>query len=229
MCGRYTLTTPLEALRRLFDFPQSPNFAPLYNVAPTMTVPIVRHAEGETELTPMRWGLVPYWAKDVSFGARAINARAETIANKPAFREAYVARRCLVPADGYYEWAGEGTLKRPYRIGLHSWEPFGLAGLWDEWRGPDGPVRSCTIVTTEPNELTRAIHDRMPVVLPKESHARWLDPANTTGEGLADLLAPFDSDAMAVYEVSARVNSVKNDSPDVIAVAFGARQGTLGL
>ncbi len=177
----------------------------------------------------MRWGLIPRWRKPEQKLPPAFNARAETLAERAMFRESFERRRCLVLADGYYEWAGDGTLKRPYRLGLHSWEPFGLAGLWDEWRGPDGPVRSCTIVTTEPNELTRPIHDRMPVVLPKESHARWLDPANTTGEGLADLLVPLNSDAMALYEVSARVNSVKNDSPDVIAAAFGARQGTLGL
>ncbi len=238
MCGRYTLTTPLEALRRLFDFPQSPNFAPLYNVAPTMAVPIVRHAQGETELTLMRWGLVPSWAKDISFGARAINARAETVATKPAFREAYVARRCLVPADGYYEWRAEGGVRQPYRMTLPDGGAMGFAGLWERWR-PHGAmgqstdtVISFTIVTVAARGPAAEIHDRMPLVVEPNDFDVWLGEGQLGPRDGARLLAPRTI-GFTLTRVSTRVNNARNDDsaciePDDTAPATPA-QGALPL
>ncbi len=232
MCVRFSLTLELEPLMDFFEMKSlefGVPYRPRYNVAPTDPV-LTYGADGPGTGHMMRWGFSPSPRRQREHSLPlAFNARAETLATNAMFRESFERRRCLVLADGYYEWVDEGKLKRPYRIGLASWEPFGFAALWDEWRGPDGPVRSCTIVTTVPNQLTRAIHDRMPVVLPTETHERWLDPVNTTGEGLADLLAPLDSDAMALYEVSTRVNSVKNDTPDLIDAVSAERQGRLGL
>ena len=228
MCGRYSLTTPSEAMRRLFGFVNPlPNLPPRYNIAPTQAVPIVRlvsrehaahHGENrERELVQVRWGLIPFWAKDASIGAKMINARAESIAAKPAFRQAFKSRRCLVPADGFYEWQAGPKGKRPYRIELkgergESSPLFAFAGLWERWeKSPDGlPVESCTIVTTEANALLRPIHERMPVILGSTDHATWLDPdaAARTAEAL---LKPYAAEAMQIYPISTRINSVRFD------------------
>ena len=233
MCGRYSLTTPVEALRRLFDFPEQPNLAPRYNIAPTQQVAAVRLAppavgaeEGGAEaaheagrhLAMLRWGLIPSWAKDAAIGGRMINARAETLAGKPAFRAAFRKRRCLLAADGFYEWRKRaGGPKQPYRIALEDGGPFAFAGLWARWRDPrEGAwVETCTIVTTGANTLLRPIHHRMPVILDPADHAAWLDPA-TAPEAAQKLLGPHAGAGLVAYPISLRVNKVANDDPAVI-------------
>ncbi len=222
MCGRYSITTPVEALRQLFLFEELPNLAPRYNVAPTQEVPAVRLARAEAEAEPsgkrelamLRWGLLPFWAKDIKQGAKMINARAETVADKPAFRSAFKKRRCLIPADGFYEWRGKKGDKRPYRIALPDGAPFAFAGLWEAWTNPEDQSRieSCTIVVTEANARLRAIHDRMPVILAPEDHAAWLDPQSDRA-ALEALLKPFPPEALTAVPVSKRVNKVANDDP----------------
>jgi putative SOS response-associated peptidase YedK len=217
MCGRYLLTSPVDLLRQLFRFLERPNLGPRYNIAPTQEVPIVRLSrEGDRrELIQVRWGLVPYWADDTKIGNRMINARAETIERTPAFREAYQRRRCLVPADGFYEWRKDGKQKQPLLIRRRDQAPFAFAGLWERWRQPDGQVlRSCTIATCPPNALLADIHNRMPVILAAEDHDRWLDPA--AGDGKA-LLRPCPADWLEALEVSPRVNSPANDDPECLA------------
>lgn len=215
MCGRYLLRAPLDLLQRAFRFGERPNLAPRYNIAPTQTVPIVRRARGGEgrELALVRWGLVPAWAKDLSIGSRMINARAEGIATKPAFRAAFKARRCLVPADGFYEWAKLDGRKQPMLIRLRSGEPFAFAGLWEIWRSPDGPLETCAIVTTEPNAVTAPIHNRMPVILDPDDYNRWLDPSRPGGE---ELLRPCPAEWLEAYPVSPKVNSPRNDAAELI-------------
>jgi len=221
MCGRYSLTTPLEAMSDLFGFVERPNLAPRYNIAPTQQVAAVRLGDdGVRHLVQLRWGLVPGWAKEAGIGSRMINARAESVAEKPAFRAAFSQRRCLIPADGFYEWqaAGEGrAAKQPYRITLADGGPFGFAGLWESWRDPqsDERIESCTIVTTEASEGLRSIHPRMPVVLPPKSHAVWLDSASGSEAALA-LLRPYSSETLVTTAISTRVNKAANDDPSVI-------------
>lgn len=227
MCGRYSLTTTVEEMRRLLGIiGPLPNLPPRYNIAPTQSVPVVRlDGSGARSLAQLRWGLVPSWAKDLEIGAKLINARGETIADKPSFRDAFKKRRCLVPADGFYEWQQRPGGKLPYRIGLEGGAPeamplFAFAGLWERWdKATDGkPVESCTIVTTDANALLRPIHERMPVILAPEDYARWLAPETTRAEAEA-LLRTYPADAMIAYPVSTRVNSVRNDDPGCIAPA----------
>lgn len=218
MCGRYLITTPLEAIRRIFGVTDRPNFAARYNVAPTDTVPIVRLKPGETgrELVLVRWGLIPPWAKDMKIGASLINARADSLAAKPAFREAFERRRCLVVADGFYEWITIDGRKQPYLVRRRDRAPFAFAGLWSFWRDPEGQgVPSCTIVTTEANADLAAIHPRMPVVLEEADHAKWLDVAADA----APVLRPAREGLLEAVAVSPRVNSVKNDDPGVLEPA----------
>jgi putative SOS response-associated peptidase YedK len=191
MCGRYSLTTPSEAMRRLFGFVNPlANLPPRYNIAPTQAVPVVRLASraqgaggiesGERELVQVRWGLIPFWAKDASIGAKTINARAEGIAGKPAFRAAFKSRRCLIPADGFYEWLRTGTVKQPFCFEVRDGELFAFAGLWERWRNSAGEwIRSCSILTTTRNAVTSQVHDRMPVILDKADYELWLDPGFT--------------------------------------------------
>ena len=222
MCGRYSLTTAPEALRRLFDFSNLPNLAARYNIAPTQDVPVVRSAGGgdggELELAMLRWGLVPSWAKEISIGARMINARAETVAEKPAFRSAFRDRRCLVPADGFYEWRTEDGKKQPFRIGMKGGAPFALAGLWERW-APEGeePVETVTIVTTDANDKLRPIHHRMPVILAPDDYATWLDTGAEDAGPARALLRPYPGEPMAFYRVNPRVNNARNDDPECIA------------
>ncbi len=222
MCGRYSLTTPVEAVRKVFDFPERPNLAPRANIAPSQDVAAVRLASGESgevgrRFVWLRWGLIPAWAKDPAIGSRTINARAETVAEKPAFRAAFRERRCLIVADGFYEWKTEAGGKQPYRITLVDGGPFALAGLWERWAGPPGgeAIESCTIVTTEANARLRAIHPRMPVILAPGAFDPWLDPA-TPGAEAQGLLGPYPSEALTYYRVSPRINSPANDDPALI-------------
>jgi putative SOS response-associated peptidase YedK len=225
MCGRYSITTPVEALARLFRFGGPlPNLPPRYNVAPTQQVPIVRTApaNGERELLQVRWGLIPFWAKDAKIGYSLINARAEGVDTKPLFREAFKrGRRCLILADGYYEWEKKGTPKQPWRYTLKDGGPFAFAGLWERWeKAPDGvPVESCTIITTEANALAAKLHDRMPVILAPDDFPAWLGEDSASPPELLALLNPYRANAMRAYRVSTAVNSVKNYGPECIEPA----------
>ena len=228
MCGRYSLIADLGELARRFEFDGDwLTFESAYNIAPTQDVLTV--VGGETRRGGfMRWGLVPWWAKNASIGNRMINARAETVAERPAFRDAFRQRRCLVLADGFYEWQCAGNARRPMRVVMRSGEPFAFAGLWSVWKDPDGNrIPSCAIITTAANDLLRPVHDRMPVVLPKEMEEFWLDPTVDDPNMLASVLAPYSDDAMDVYEVSALVNSAANDGPEVIEPSSGQRRSTL--
>jgi putative SOS response-associated peptidase YedK len=219
MCGRYTQTTDLETLQRRFEFDSGGvTLEPRYNLAPGQEAPVVVE-EGAKVLKPMRWGLVPYWAKEASIGYKMINARAETLAEKSSFKKSFRERRCLVLADGFYEWCklkGKRT-GVPMRFILKSREPFAFAGLWDAWKRPEGDVLlSFTIITTGANELLRSVHDRMPVILRPQDEDKWLDPDLKNIDHLVPLLMPYPSDMMEGYEVSTLVNSPKNDVPECI-------------
>jgi putative SOS response-associated peptidase YedK len=219
MCGRYRLTAKERWLSAYFNLdPEELEWAARWNLAPTQEVATVRQdrKEPKRRFGLMRWGLIPYWAKDSSIGARAINAVAETAADKPAFREAIRRRRCLIPADGFYEWKQMGPKqKQPYNIGMADNGLFAFAGLWDRWKDPAGKViESCTILTTEANALLKDIHDRMPVILHAEDYDRWLDPGITDPQRVSDLLRPFDARLMRTYPVSTAVNRVENDGPE---------------
>ena len=217
MCGRFTLTTNLGAIAARFGVVRFlEEVGPRYNIAPTQTV-IVVSDDGTRHLTQMRWGLIPSWAKDPAIGNRMINARAETVATKPAFRVALRMRRCLIPADGFYEWQQQGRRKQPVYIALKTREPFGFAGLWEAWTAPDGEeIKSCTIITTEANDLLKPIHDRMPVILSKEAEQVWLDPTVQDPARLLPLLAPYAAKSMELYVVGRWVNSPEHDGPDCI-------------
>ena len=216
MCGRFTLIEAIPWLAEILGL-ENPDSAgkvpPRYNVSPGTEVVIVRSRENKPrELALARWGLVPFWAKDADFGARTINARSETAAEKPAFRAAFRYRRCLIPADGFYEWAGSGRKKQPWFIHLADRKPFAFAGLWESWTGADGSVlETCTILTTEANEKLAELHHRMPVILPGASYADWLNPRENRAKVLQPLLKPYPSDAFTYHPVSDRVNSPRND------------------
>lgn len=218
MCGRFTLTTDLERLEERFGFRAAAlAYAPRYNIAPSQPVLAVIAAE-ERRAGFLRWGLIPSWAKDASMGDRLINARAETVAEKPSFRRALQKRRCLVLADGFYEWKKEGKRKTPMYVTLKGREPFGFAGLWETWRAPSGEsIHSCTIITTAPNRLLETIHNRMPVILPREQETLWLDRTVEDPAVLTAVLAPYPAEEMEAYAVSPVVNSPANDSPACIA------------
>ena len=217
MCGRFTLITNLGAIAARFGVSRFlEEVGPRYNIAPTQTV-IVVNDDGTRRLTQMRWGLIPSWAKDPAIGNRMINARAESVATKPAFRAALPKRRCLIPADGFYEWQQVGRRKQPVYITLKTREPFSFAGLWESRMSSEGEEsRSCTIITTEANELLKPIHDRMPVILTRETEAVWLDPTVQDSAYLLPLLKPYPAGKMEVYPVSTRVNSPANDGQECI-------------
>ena len=217
MCGRFTLTTNLGAIAQRFGVARFlEEVGPRYNITPTQTV-IVVNDDGTRHLRQMRWGLIPSWAKDPAIGNRMINARAETVATKPAFRVALRKRRCLIPADGFFEWTPAGRRKQPVYIALKNREPFGFAGLWEAWTSPEGQeITSCTIITTEANEILKPIHDRMPVILNHDAEAVWLDPTIQDSARLLPLLKPYPSEEMETYPVSTKVNSPANDGPECI-------------
>jgi len=218
MCGRFTLATPPQIVAEFFELPAVPDLQPRYNIAPTQGVPavVVTLNEPERRLQLFRWGLIPASADDPSIGNRMINARAETAAEKPAFREAFRRRRCLVIADGFYEWQKLPKRKQPFYVRMRDAKPFAFAGLWDCWRKGDEPIRSCTLLTCPPNELVASMHDRMPVILDPNNYAVWLDPQVTEEELLASLLAPFPAERMTGYPVSTRVNAATQDDPACI-------------
>ena len=216
MCGRFTLIEAIPWLAEILGLenPESVGkVPPRYNVSPGTDIAIVRSRENKPrELALARWGLVPFWAKDPDFGARTINARSETAAQKPAFRAAFRYRRCLIPADGFYEWSGSGRKKQPWFIHLENRKPFAFAGLWESWTGADGSVlETCTILTTQANEKLSELHHRMPVILPEASYADWLNPRENRAKVLQPLLKPYPADAFTYYPVSERVNSPRND------------------
>lgn len=224
MCGRFTLSSPSETIEALFELAEMPDLRPRYNIAPTQPVAAVvfDNATSARALRLLHWGLVPSWAKDPGIGARMINARCETVAVKPSFRSAFRRRRCLVVADGFYEWKKLERAKQPYYIRLGEGQPFAFAGLWEHWQGQlagwdgDGGLDSCTIITTEPNELAAPIHNRMPVILRPEDYASWLDPELTEPDAVQSLLRPYAADQMEAYPVSTRVNRAANDEPECI-------------
>jgi putative SOS response-associated peptidase YedK len=220
MCGRYTLKTPVEKLAEEFGFDASSvELPPNYNVAPTQEVAAVLAENGHRRLELLRWGLIPSWADDPGIGSRMINARSETAPEKPSFRRAFRERRCLIPADGFYEWKRVNGGKQPYYIHMKEERPFAFAGLWESWKDEGGPeIRSCAILTTKPNALAREIHDRMPVILPAGSYAAWLDP-EAEKEELVALLVPYPEDEMETYPVSRFVNSPQNNDPRCVEPA----------
>jgi len=219
MCGRFTLTVdPGEAQEVFsrFSFPEK--FAPRYNIAPSQPVLVIPNDDQNTA-DFFVWGLIPMWAKDPAIGNRLINARGETLAEKPAFRGSLKYKRCLILADGFYEWKGAPgrKTKTPFFIHMKDRKPFAFAGLWDSWNGPDGSlVKSCTIITTMPNELTAIIHNRMPVILHPREYAQWLDPQPQTPDQLKPLIKPFPAEFMNAYPVSQLVNTPANDTPELV-------------
>lgn len=216
MCGRFTLGKGREALIKHFDLAEAPELPARFNIAPTQSVAVVRArpASGERELVWQRWGLIPAWAKEAALGARTINARCETLAARPAFRQPFRQQRCLIPADGFYEWKPAGKTKQPFYIRLRGGELMAFAGLWDRWVSPAGEaVDSCTIVTTPANELLAPLHDRMPAILPPEQYAAWLDPGGRDLSRLSALLRPFPPAELEAFPVSTFVNRPENDTP----------------
>jgi putative SOS response-associated peptidase YedK len=222
MCGRYALTTPSGVLAALYRLANKLDYEPRYNVAPTQIVPVIMQGSGGggeepggREIVPMRWGLIPSWAKDPSIGSRMINARSESAAEKPAFRQAFRLRRCVVPASGFYEWRKLGAKKQPYFIARADGQPLSLAGLWEMWtdHASGKEVKTFTILTTNANDMLRPLHDRMPVVLEPEECDRWLDPEEGDAGKLSAMLKPAADGVLAVHPVSPRVNSPANDDP----------------
>jgi putative SOS response-associated peptidase YedK len=218
MCGRYRLSRRKQIIEKHFDSVSGDeDWTPRYNIAPTQPVPIVRQhpREPRRESSLVRWGLIPWWAKDSSGAARMINARSETAATLPAFRDAMKSRRCIVPADGFYEWQRSGKAKQPYCFEVNEGELFAFAGLWERWRDSAGTmVETCSILTTTPNAVTSATHDRMPVILDPAHYDLWLDPGMTDTATVAELLRPFVARLMRCYPVGNRVNHVQNDDAE---------------
>jgi len=217
MCGRYTITSAPEAIRALFRYPEQPNFPPRYNVAPTQPIPIVRLVEGERHFALVRWGLLPPWVKDPKTFTLLINARGESVVDKPAFRAAMKRRRCLIPADGFYEWKAAGGRKQPFFVRLKSGAPMAFAGLWECWTGPNGEeLETAAIVTTNANRTLKPIHDRMPVIVPPEGFDLWLNCADVDATTAAALIAPAPDNLLEAYEVSTAVNRVANDNAKLV-------------
>lgn len=214
MCGRYALYGPISRRKWRIAIDNWRDTGPRYNIAPSQIVPIVRHTEEGRELVGARWGLIPAWASDPRIGHKMINARAETVVTKAAFRDAWVRRRCLLPASGFYEWQWRGSRKQPHFVRLESDEPFGLGGLWEVWQATDGePIESCTIVTTAANDLVKPLQDRMPLIIAAEAAKTWL---SGTPQQAAELLEPYPAADMEAYPVSTAVNSPRNDGPELI-------------
>jgi putative SOS response-associated peptidase YedK len=219
MCGRFSLTAEMSALQEMFPWVNfSTEIQPRYNIAPSQSVAVITN-DGTNSLDFFHWGLIPSWAKDIQIGSQLINARAETITEKPSFRISFRRRRCLVLADGFFEWQKQGDSKRkiPNYIHLVTGKPFAFAGLWERWTSPEGnDIKSCTIITTQPNSLMEPIHNRMPVILRPEDYQVWLRPGEQAPAELTKLLNPFPADLMKAYMVSPLVNSPANDLPACI-------------
>ncbi len=220
MCGRFALKAPVAELVSRFGLDEAVGVAPRYNIAPGTDIPVIRTSpEGKRVMHLLRWGLVPHWAKAPTIGAKLTNARSETVAEKPSFRDAFKRRRCLVPADGFYEWKIERRLKQPYYFSMKSGEPFGLGGVWESWRAPDGNIlRTCCLITTGPNDIMTAVHDRMPVIVAPQDYEDWL-----TGEVevAQDLIRPYPTKEMQAWMVSRRVSRSVEDGLDLINPVAG--------
>jgi putative SOS response-associated peptidase YedK len=218
MCGRYKLSRRKQVVEEYFDCASGEeDWSPRFNIAPTQPVLVMRQNPKEPirDLSLLRWGLVPSWAKDSSTAASMINARAETASTKPAFRDALKSRRCLIPADGFYEWVRTGKAKQPYCFEVNEGELFAFAGIWDRWKDPSGDwVKTCSILTTTPNAVTAAVHDRMPVILDPDAYDVWLDPGMTNVAAASELLKPFDARLMRCNPVTTRINHVANDDQE---------------
>jgi putative SOS response-associated peptidase YedK len=217
MCGRYNLATDSQTLVDSFDLVNQLNWKPRYNISPSQEIPAVRQGRAGREGVLLRWGLIPHWAKDEKFGYRTINARAETVAEKPAFRSAFRKRRCLIPATGFYEWRKVDNIKQPYNIRVKDADLFAFAGLWERWVSSEGDaVESCTIIVTEANEALSHIHDRMPVILESDDYDTWLDSDLQDVEAVKPLLRSWPEDWITFYPVSRRVGRPDNDDPSLL-------------
>ncbi|MBT8136074.1 MAG: SOS response-associated peptidase [Gammaproteobacteria bacterium] len=220
MCGRFAFYAPAEAVTRIFGVEDPPDIEPRFNIAPTQFVPIIRaDSDGERSVSMLRWGLVPFWAKDKAIGNRMINARAETLSEKPAYKSPFRKRRCIVPANGFYEWKKQGSVKQPYFISHGGDKPFGMAGLWARWRdgeNDDETLETFTIVTTAPNEAVAPLHNRMPAIIDTSHFTQWLDPENHDTAALQELLLPPPAEPVTVWPVSRRVNDPKNDEAELV-------------
>ena len=221
MCGRFTQTAKPKAIEEEFKAPVPPDvlLKPRYNIAPTQIIPAVLESAGERIVSELRWGLIPAWAKDAAIGSRLINARSETLSEKPSFKNAFRRRRCLIPASGFYEWQRvEKGAKQPFYFRLKDKDVFGFAGLWEEWLDKETgeAVETCTIITTEANKVLEPVHDRMPVILQPKDYEQWLDEKESNTDALRQLLAPFPAAEMTSHAVSRAVNSPTSDSPELI-------------
>ncbi len=222
MCGRYRLSRPKYLVEYFDTEPPEEDFRASYNIAPTQSVAAIRPGTNKRILSNMRWGLIPSWANDIAIGSRMINARGESVLEKAAFRDSFRQRRCLIPADGFYEWKRSGKTKRPFNFSMKDDSLFAFAGIWDCWKSPEGKLlESCSILTTTPNDLVKDIHDRMPVILPRKEYEPWLTVPAAQADELIEMLAPFDADLMRKYEVGPLVNSPGNDSPDCAVESTG--------
>ena len=220
MCGRYALHTHPDVIALTFGLSRMPEFKPRYNIAPSSDVLVIRENSERGRIADLyRWGLIPGWAKDPAIGNKLANARGETVAEKPSFRAAFKRWRCLVPASGFYEWKGVAGRKQPYYIRPKGGELFGLAGISELWNGPDGPLRTVCLITTEPNELMRGIHDRMPVIVPREDYTAWLDPGNQDTAKLKGFIRSYPAERMEAFPVSKAVSYARNEGAEVIEPA----------
>ena len=232
MCGRYRLSRRKQLIAEYFDIDNDVDWEPRYNIAPSQPVGIIRQTPPQPgrHFSLARWGLIPSWAKDASMGSSTINARSETVRDKPAYRDAFTSRRCLIPADGFFEWRRNSREKQPFHFEMHDDTLFAFAGLWDRWIDSAGAaIESCSILTTTANSVLANIHDRMPVILPREKYDLWLDPGFRNVKELARLLVPFDAAQMRCFPVSTRVNAVSNDDPACVVPSdtSSPTQGTL--
>ena len=221
MCGRFAFYSPREAITAVFDVEFPLALEPRFNISPTQYVVVLRQQHNRDrgfaiEPALLRWGLIPSWSEDPRIGNRMINARAETVDKKPAFRTAFKRRRCVVLADGFFEWRRTDDGKIPYFISMKNRQPFAMAGLWERWSGADSPIESCTIITTAANRVMATLHDRMPVILSTENARRWIDTEDDSREALLSLLVPADNDLLQYWEVSRSVNNSRNDGPELI-------------
>jgi putative SOS response-associated peptidase YedK len=218
VCGRYRLSRRKQVIEEYFwSAPWDDDWNPRFNVAPTQRVPVIRQHPKEPvrQISLMKWGLIPHWAKDPSIATNTINAKSETAADKPAFRDPIKFRRCLIPADGFYEWKRTGGAKQPFCFEVNDGELYAFAGIWDGWKNAEGQwIKTCSILTTTPNAVTSTVHNRMPVILDRDSYDVWLDPAMQNVEAISELLKPFDAQLMRSYPVSNRVNHVGNDDEE---------------
>lgn len=227
MCGRFVLTAPGRLVAEHFQLGHQPQLEPRYNIAPSQGIAVVRTSpeSDQRELTILRWGLIPFWARDTKIGYKMINARGESVATKPAFRAAFKQRRCLIPASGFYEWKREKRRKQPYYFQIKAGEIFAFAGLWERWKDPAGnSIESCTIITTEANALLAPIHDRMPVILDRHDYDQWLDIRTGAPDQLQKLCRPFPAEEMKSHPVSTAVNSPSHDAPECIEMVSTAEQ-----